>query len=166
MKCDDIHCWKLLLDLEGTQHNTVSYFTKIIFLLLHWMSYMLYTSPGEVRVKLRELKIFKERGGNWTRSSHTIISISALNMYNNANFGFSLVASGLFSTAWSRQMSTVKKTGQGRTSTWHWTQITVFQGIGLWIRQLGVLDSSEGVKGRGKCRRDQIVLNCIKVVRW
>ena len=52
MKCDDIHCWKLLLDLEGTQHNTVSYFTKIIFLLLHWMSYMLYTSPGRGQSKV------------------------------------------------------------------------------------------------------------------
>ena len=71
MKCDDIHCWKLLLDLEGTRHNSV------LHILLR-----LYSCP-----------VFSVVHGQG-------------NVY----------------------------TGQGRTSvtsTWHWTQITVFQGIGL-----------------------------------
>ena len=65
MKCDDIHCWKLLLDLEGTRHNSV------LHILLRLYSCYFIGCPicyiqvlGEVRVKLRELKIFKERGGN------------------------------------------------------------------------------------------------------
>ena len=55
-----------------------------------------------------------------------MISISALNMHNNVNFGFSHDALHLV-FAWSRQMSTIKKTGQRKTSrrlltsTGHWT---------------------------------------------
>jgi hypothetical protein len=64
MKCDDIHCWKLLLDLEGTRHNSVSH------ILLRLYSYYFIGCPicyiqvpGEVRAKLPEFKIFEERGG-------------------------------------------------------------------------------------------------------
>ena len=65
---------------------SVAYFTKIIFLLLHWMSYMLYTSPGRGQSKVARVQdLWGKR--RKTRSSHTIISISALNAYNNANFG-------------------------------------------------------------------------------
>ena len=56
--------WKLLLDLEGTWHNSVSN------TLLKLYSYYFIGCPicyiqvlGEVRAKLPELKIFKERWG-------------------------------------------------------------------------------------------------------
>ena len=64
MKCDDIHCSKLLLDLGGTQHNSVSH-----ILLRLYSSYIIECPicyiqvPREVRAKLPELKIFEERGG-------------------------------------------------------------------------------------------------------
>ena len=98
---------------------SMAYFTKIISLLLHWMSYMLYTSPGRGQSKVARAQDLQ--GKRKTHSTHTIISISALNVFNNVNFGFSRVTSrrvpsGLFSSAWLRQMSTVKKTGQRRTS--------------------------------------------------
>ena len=70
---------------------SVAYFTKIISLLLHWMSHMLYTSPGRGQNKVARVQDLQGKRRK-TRSSHTIISISALNTYNNANFDFSLVA--------------------------------------------------------------------------
>ena len=54
---------------------------------------MLYTNPGRGQSKV-------DRAQDPRRKTHTIISISALNTYNNANFGFSHVASRLvFSVA-------------------------------------------------------------------
>ena len=72
----------------------IKYFTKIIFLLLHWMSYMLYTSPGRGQSKVAGAQDLQGKRRK-THSSHTIISISALNTYNNMNFGFSHVESHL-----------------------------------------------------------------------
>ena len=67
MKYDDIHCWKLLLDLEGIWHNSVSHILPRLY------SYYFIGCPiwyiqvlGEVRAKFPELKIFKERGGKLT----------------------------------------------------------------------------------------------------
>ena len=79
------------------------------------MSYMLYTSPGRGQSKVARVQDLQGKKRK-TRSSHTIISISALNVFNNVNIGFSRVSSGLLSSAWLRQMSTVKKTGQRGTS--------------------------------------------------
>ena len=39
MNCDDIHCWKLLLDLEGTRHNSV------LHILLRLYSYYFIGCP-------------------------------------------------------------------------------------------------------------------------
>ena len=71
---------------------SVAYFTNIIFLLLHWMFHMLYTSPGRGQNKVSRAQDLQGKRRK-TRSSHTIISISALNTYNNANFSFSRVRS-------------------------------------------------------------------------
>ena len=62
IKCDDINCQKLLLDLESTQHNLLSH------ILLRLFSYYIIGCPichiqilGEVKAKLTELKIFEGR---------------------------------------------------------------------------------------------------------
>ena len=92
---------------------------------------MLYTSPGRGQNKVARVQDLQGKRRK-TRSSHTIISISALNTYNNANFDFSLVALRPVFSVLLGQGNVY--TGQGRTSvtsTWHWNQITVFQGIGL-----------------------------------
>ena len=110
----------------------ITYFTKIIFLLLHWMSYMVYTSPGRGQSKVSRAQDLQGKRRK-THSSHTIISISTLNMCN-----CSCIMSGLFSNTWSRQMATVKKTGQRKTSsklltsTGYWTQIIMFR-LSLWL---------------------------------
>ena len=72
----------------------IKYFTKIIFLLLHWMSYMLYTSPGRGQSKVARAQDLQGKRKK-TCSSHTIISISAINVYNNVNFSLSHVESCL-----------------------------------------------------------------------
>ena len=163
MKCNNIHCWKLLLDLEGTRHNSM------LYILLRLYSYYFIGCPicyiqipREVRAKLPELQTFEERGGNLHHPYNN--SISALNTYNNANFCRVMsrrVAFGLFSSAWSRQMSTVKKTGQRRTSrklltsTGHWTQITVF-----WLS----LRLQSQVKLDRQKRRGEIASGALEVV--
>ena len=64
MKCDDIHCWKLLLDLEGTQHITVSHILLKLYSCYFIGCPICYIQVlGEVRAKSPEFKIFKERGG-------------------------------------------------------------------------------------------------------
>ena len=64
MKCDNIHCWKLLLDLEGTQHNSVWHILLRLYPCYSIGCPICYIQVlGEVRTKSPELKIFKERGG-------------------------------------------------------------------------------------------------------